>query len=191
MSGRSERNFFGPIPGGAIVSIAGQGYFFGGMLPANSVITGSGAGHTGNQVAAMMFVLPFTVTVRKITMRITVVFGAAQVFNLGIYSADRNTKLIEASFDANSATRQTVTLATPVVLSPGVYHFAWCPSGGATGQYAATAANAQASAEVGGIIPTQGTAANSMVAGVLPATLGVITASAAAIMNTCIGLFYP
>lgn len=191
MAGRSERNYFGPTPGGAIVSVASQGYLYGGNLPHNSASTGSGAGHTANVLGALMFVLPFTITVRKVSMVITAAFGVGQVFNLGIYSADKNTKLIEASFDGNSATRQVVTLATPVVLTPGVYWYVWAPSGGATGQYFASVPGIGTGTGPQASIPAQGTAANPMVGGILPATLGVITTTVATIGNVCAGIFYP
>lgn len=162
----------------------------GGMLPITQVVTGSGPAFTPNQLGCLQFVLPFTVLVRNVAMRITVVFGAGTVFNLGIYSADKNTKLIEASFDANSATRQVRILATPVTLSPGVYWFAYAPSA-TGGQYAAGGPQAVSQNEAFNAPGLAGTAANLMVAGVLPASLGVITGSVANISNIALGIFYP
>ena len=193
MSGRSERNFFGPIQGSVLANIANQGYFYGGMTPWNAANTGSGAGHTAGQLGALLFFLPFAVTVRNVAMNITVVFGAGVKFNLGIYTADKNTKLIDAQFDANVLNRQVVVLSTPVTLQPGFYWYVWGPSTGAagTGQYFGTPPGISPSTGPQAGIPILGTAANPSAAGVLPATLGVITISAATLMNACVGIFYP
>ena len=190
--GRMRPNVFSG-GGSVFATVNGQGYFYGGMPPWDAANTGSGANHVAGQLGALLFFLPFGITVRNAAMNITVVFGAGVKFNLGIYTPDKNTKLIDAQFDANVLNRQIVVLGAAVTLQPGFYWFVWGPSTGAvaTGQYFATPPGISPSTGPQGGIPIIGTAANPSVAGVLPATLGVITISAATIMNAAVGIFYP
>lgn len=180
-----------PANGGvAVVSVQNQGFFYGGFVGTSPAgITGSGGGHVANQLGAMIFVLPFKITVRKVAMRVASSFGVGSAFLLGIYSGDGLTKLIEASFVGTTTTKQSVTLATPVVLSPGVYIFVWGPT--ATGGTYAALATPNPVNDVNGTIPNQGLAANAIAAGTLPAATGALTSGAGnTVVNVPLALFY-
>ena len=182
MSGRLPR-LAGVV---ATVDTAGQGYF----IAVTVTIPTSASGvivSAINQVRAFQFVLPFRAKVSKVATEVLTAGASGKKFGLGLYDKDKNLLLKTAALDANSQTVQSDTLATPVILEPGVYWFAQTSDDVATAfrvVLVGTAFNAP-----NANIARTGTAANNASAGVLPATLGTITGDTT--RNPAIVMFEP
>ena len=172
----------------ATVDTAGEGYFIAvAIVPTptdgNVIVSAT------NQTRAWQFVLPFRAKVSNVIADVVSAGAAGKKFGLGLYDKDKNLLFKTAALDANSATVQSDTLASSVILEPGVYWFA------ATCDDAATQFRVL---KIGTMAPFEllnentvrgGTAANAGSAGVLPATLGTIAASIS--HNILLGVFEP
>lgn len=134
------------------------------------------AGTTNNQITVFQFVLNSSFTISKVTSLITTGAAGASV-NFGIYSPAGNKLLDSGALNAttsNSAVSNT--LGSPVALSSGVYLFAQSTSN--TGvQVPGLATTSVAATNMLNLHAVRiGQTANSTSAGVMPATLGTITA---------------
>jgi hypothetical protein len=157
----------------AMVANSDQGYF----VPTSTIPTTQLAGAivaSNNQVRVLQVVLPFKITVAKITAAVTTL-AAGSTCDVGMYSVDGTTKLINAGGFSGAAVATVTTSVTPVTLNPGPYYFAWTCSDATVGFR-----GIGFSTEMGNILNNQtvkkvGTAANAGSAGVLPSSLGAIT----------------
>lgn len=163
-------------PGVLNLTTAGQGGFFGVTIvqAASAVNTTVLAG--ANAVKAMQFVLPFSVTVRKVVSEV-VTTSAGGLYSVGIYDAAATSLLLSSGAQlTTTATVISVTLGTPVLLSPGVYWLAWT---GDNTTFTLRGTSLSGAASVSNMLIANanrvGGAANASVAGVLPAALGAIT----------------
>jgi hypothetical protein len=175
--------------GGGSFGTAGQGWFTswdslkgygtGGQNSGQWIPTGQPA----NTISFCQLQLFATFTIRKITAMWASNSGGGPHFSTcAIYSADGTSKLIDAGTnafsDANITTPQTVTLGTPVTLSPGMYLAAW----GAT----VTAGSGNMAFEIGTAnqavtmmntnATRYGLAGNAISGGAMPSSLGSLTA---------------
>lgn len=164
-----------PSTGGAAsVTTAGQGYLVSGNLPYVSTLAANPP--TGaNGVRATQFVLPFKISITKVTITI-VGIAASEKVAVGIYDAPGTTKLLDSgTFDGGTASTQTLTIGA-VTLNPGVYWFAQTTTNATVTVQAVTTTATQA-AILNNNVVRMGNAANASVAGVLPAALGVVSAA--------------
>lgn len=161
-----------------IASTAGQGYFIGpGLITVGeSFSNGAALVSSAQQVVVTQFTLPISITVRNVTYAATVTVASSTI-TFGIYSADGNTKLLDSgTFNGGSSSNQTLAV-TAVTLPPAVYWFAQSASTQTTLTGPGIAGNGIVNGFLIAHAAHMGTAANSATAGVLPATLGVITGS--------------
>lgn len=178
-------------PAGGNVAI--QGTQFGTVSPAwwgsgdgsPHAFTPSASGQwgtgTANQLKVWLVRVPYTISIKKLTAR-TVGSLAASTSSFGVYNLAGTTKLIAwEGFATNTVgVTLTKTLGATVILTPGLYYVVCaCDTTGAApltlGGYNAGGTNE-------GVLPWNtngttrtGTAANAMVATVLPATLGALS----------------
>lgn len=182
-----------PANGGvASVSVSGQSYFYGpGLIfpPFGLSVISAGIVGASTQVRVAQFVLPISITVRKITISVTGAGAAASTITVGIYSADGNTKLLDSgTFNGASVTIQTNTI-TAVTFNPGTYFLAQTVVTSAAIPLASSLANTSMQTIINANVVRIGNAANvASAGGVLPATLGVITSTA---INTTLAMFEP
>jgi hypothetical protein len=167
-----------PANGGvAELLAAGDGFFYSWGLrnemprtaSANNAAFGAGA----NVLEGRDFNLSDRITIRKVTIKVGTTVVSGKVIAIGIYSGDKNTKLLQATFDASVAGIQTVTLGAAVTLDPGHYWF-MAASDNATITCDVLGNNTDTAYSNRNFV-RQGTAANAMVSQVMPATLGTIT----------------
>lgn len=81
----------------------------------------------GSYCMAVMVQLSATITVHKITLNVTTADASTYIV-VAIYSADGQTRLIDAgahAFDGTTTGVKTVTLSTPVTLPSGSYLISW------------------------------------------------------------------
>lgn len=144
------------------------------MIPSPYVyVSGTSATHVANEVRVWRFFLPMKLTVDSIIYNQAT--GSASSSSLGIYSGDGNTKLIQATVRTTGTGIRT-TSGLAVTLGPGHYYLAWTISGTTAGVFTtAEAATIFQTIFRSGTVQT-GSAANASAAGVLPTTLGAITA---------------
>jgi hypothetical protein len=172
-------------PSGPSFTTAGQGFFFGGQSY-GPVDAGYSSVNTSNVVYVVQLNLSASYTIRKLTEYTVTANDVSGYVIAGIYSIDGNTKLIDSGANAfqssiHSEWATTVTLATPVVIGPGTYWFAFAGYG--SGGILCHNLNIYTGALLNGYQfgsgfsnPIKfGTAANPSSAGALPATLGTIT----------------
>ena len=168
--------------GGPSFTTAGQGYFFGpGIFEPISAISRATGGSwvaASNTVYVVQFDLLCTFKVTKLSINVTA-NAIGKHGGFGIYSADGNTKYVDSgAMSLGSIAVVTSTIAS-VTLNPGTYFWAQT-SDGTTAQLStittslnladANLFNANAS------FPRIALATNVSAAGVLPATLGALTA---------------
>jgi hypothetical protein len=168
-------------------STPGQGGFWSAgypqTLPNGSSTTTGTVSPTPNQVTVYQFSLPFNITINRVSAYVSGGIGGSTV-NVGIYSGDGNTKLLDHNFSSASNGKVTGTLGSSVTLQAGViYYFAQTSSNGSV--------NMVVVAETGeynvleSILNTNGNriaqAANAASGGVLPATLGTLTPDSSSI----------
>ncbi len=158
----------------ATVDTAGEGYFVGGTVTFGNQLAALLVTAI-DQVAVFQFVLPFRAKVAQISWWVTTGGGSGKKLGIGIYDANKNLLLESGAVDGNT-TGQAVVSITAVTLEPGIYWLA-ATSDSATTQVVTL----EDSSTVGQILNKTatlfGTAANAATAGVLPATLGTITAA--------------
>ena len=175
MSGRLPR-----LPGVvATLDTAGEGYFVGvSVVLTNTPGTGE-AVSVADQVRAFQFVLPFRAVVRKITTEVTTL-EAGQLYNVAIFSADRNTLLVETGALTTASAAVIETSVTAVTLEPGVYWFAQTADTSTTVVFRTIGFGAvQINWLNAGSVEKGGVAANTSSSAVFPSTLGAISASTA------------
>ena len=168
---------------------AGQGWFLGpGLICGNlSNATAAALVLNANEVNAVQFVLHESWTIRHVTYGAAVAGAAGSTISIGIYSADRSKKLLQATFDGTVTSPQAISVN--VTLPPGVYWYAWSAStpttltgfvipnmGVSTGQV--WQAPAGAPGYLNKVVVKYGLASNATVAGVLPTSLGTMTQDA-------------
>lgn len=202
--GSSTTNYYSvnnPPPTTSAVSFgtAGQGGFWGPGITSHphsfvSDVSGSSAiVTTNNEVRVRQFILETAWTIRNVTSQASSGAAAARTWNIGIYDASKNLLLDSGAFDGSILTVQTKTPAA-VILPPGTYYYAqtcstsalqlWALGNGAQLVTLDNMFNAAA--------PRVAIAANPCVAGVLPATLGVLTAEVLATATaTAVAFFEP
>jgi hypothetical protein len=146
----------------------------------NVTSTGVNPGATTNRVYCVLFSLRDAVTVNKLSAYCTTGSGLGHM-SAAIYSFDGSTKLVDAGTNAfsgaSSQSLQTITLGSSVLL-PGVtsYQYCWAvDTGGTLGSWWGKTGNAFWNAFINADTTVFGFAANSMVGGAMPATLGAIT----------------
>lgn len=177
--------------GGTSFGTAGLGWFLGGQ--SYSAVQGAGGGgqiHSNNVVGAVMLIVESTWVISRLSAFTVTGNGSGGYLTAALYSADGNTKLIDAGLNfldmsTHSQHLGTVVISPSVTVSPGVYWFAW-------GSYDASNGGSvfihQDTPGMAGLLnnwsfpwPTTvppvrfGTAANPIVAGIMPNSLGVIT----------------
>jgi hypothetical protein len=168
----------------------GTGFFLGAQsFAAVSEDTGDSAASTGvaNEIVAVQLDLIISYTISAVAMKVMTGKGSTLFMCAGLYDITGNTLLIDAgnnAFDCGTASQKyrSVTLAAPVTISPGSYLYAV----GATSTGGTVLCHnkmAQFTDLVNGldftlpqVLPTRlGIAANSIVSGSMPATLGALT----------------
>ncbi len=168
-------------PAGSSFSSPGKGFFIGsGMTDLTSAFVNTFlapvTNTTANVVVVNQFVLQSAWTLSSVSYQFTSVGSAGSTANFGIYDS-AGTKLIDSgTFDGTLSTVQTKTFS-PVTLPPGVYYFAASATSTAIrGPYMQTANSTYMLAIISTSSPYLASAANSTSAGVMPATLGTLTA---------------
>jgi len=159
-----------------IVDTADQGYFLGvQVFPAASSDTTASVTAI-DQTRVFQFVLPFRVTVGNIVSRVTTGGGAGTFYGIGLYSAAGSLVLETGALDANTVAINK-TAITPVTLAPGAYFFAWTSDSTSTAlsAFVVTSGGATDAILNAGSVEKVGTA-NASAAGVLPASMGTISA---------------
>jgi hypothetical protein len=171
---------------GFVLSAANQGWF----IPAHhmpftpsTIQNGVGpqiqsASAAANVVGAVQIVLPWTVVVRGASVYV-VTGGGVGFMSSAIYSADGGTKLLDCganAWDTHTASqaRRFVSL-TPFTLTPGVYWWATGSTDGAGSILGYGSFPTFLGVSLNQNVVRMGTAAGVMAAGVMPASLGVIT----------------
>lgn len=172
---RQTGNFLAtPVPN--VGTVAGTGFFVPYTIFYPQSTVSAALVTSGNQIVAIMFVLPFAITVRKVSVAVNIA-AAASTIALGIYSADGNTKLVDSGPISSATTGiKTVTLATSVTLQPGTYFFVQTASSTTVTTDNLGAQNNRTSM-LNQNANRAGSAANTAPGSVLPATLGAITPS--------------
>lgn len=133
----------------------------------------SNPGADAVQVCA--FVLPFAMTVSKLTFDLAVE-AAATHMNIGLYNQTKNKVIDSGAIDSSTPGFKTITLGSPVALAAGVYWLAWSADDASNTLRVPVITNTDPWATSINInVNRWGVAANSTSSGVLPATLGVIT----------------
>ena len=156
-----------------VVDTAGEGGFWGGVVHYPQEPQFDGAVTGVDEVRVIQFVLPFRVVVRNVSWRVTTLDVGGFVGS-GIYDKDKNL-LLQATISTTTTGVKSATI-TAVTLEPGVY---WHAGTTDTGVAAERTINLDADySDLGNaVVVRRGVAATTSTAGVLPATLGTITAS--------------
>ena len=159
-----------------VVDTADQGYFLGAV-----VFLGGGSGLAAavvgsvDDVKVWQFVLPFRVVVRNIVVEVTTLDSGKKI-GLGLYDASGNLYLKSGAISATSTGFLTDAI-TAVTVEPGVYFFAQTCDSTTVQVSHTTIPNRPTTVLNAQTVKKIGLAANSSSAGILPATLGTITAS--------------
>lgn len=176
-----------PARGGVVTAVTpDQGYFVSTNLSLASLASSSQAIAAANQVRASLFHLPFRTTISKVTITVGAAGGAGALVATGLYSADGLTKLLDSgTFDGNTVSTQTNAIV-PVSLDDGFYFFVQTANVLATLTCQAVNINSGTAAVMNNQVTKKiGLCANASVAGVLPVSLGAITATGYQMLLAC------
>jgi hypothetical protein len=168
--------------GGATFATSGQGGFFGaGWLNPLPYYTNTGTitstiiSSTINQITVFYFMLLYNITISKVTVRCTLGEASAHA-NFGIYST-AGTKLLDSgAFDFSASNTTRTATITPVSFTPGVYFFAQSADNTSTTTPGLQPFSVATINMINLNAARIGQSANSTSGGVMPATLGTITA---------------
>lgn len=152
----------------------------GSNYPAVTTAAGQWGTGTANQVKFWMVQIDRTIVIGKLNFRALSGLGGSHS-GFAVYTGDGATKLLSwDNFSTAGGGNLNTTLGSPVTISPGIYIIACaCDTTGTPpttlGGYAATGTNEGVEPwNTNGTIRS-GTAANPMVAGNMPASLGVLS----------------
>ena len=167
---------------GTSFTTAGYGGFLGAGIPISGGIYGTGINGgtistTINQISVIQFQLVNSYTIRTVSCYVTTNEAGATA-NFGVYSSAAAKLLDSGALSCATTGTHTNTLGTPVTLLPGTYYFAESTSN------ASVMISSLTNATFGALESTLnslgsvkvGQAANGTSGGVMPATLGTITA---------------
>jgi hypothetical protein len=161
------------------VETADEGYFFAVGIHQPLTINAAALVGVADNVGAYQFVLPFRIVVRRITWELTT--GVNGSFSsVGLYNADGSVRLVHVGALASEIADQGIidTAVTAVTIEPGIYYFAQTStSASVIGRKLFVDNFGELILNEGSTNAPAGIAANSGSSGVLPATLGAITAS--------------
>jgi len=183
--------------GGPTFNTTGQGYFFGpGIFEPISVVTrttGASWVAAPNTVYVIQFTMHVSFQVSKFSIN---VIGNAigKHAGFGIYSADGNTKYVDSGAMSVGSIAIVTSSISPVTLSPGTYFWAQTSDGSTAQINISTSAgtNDVALMNANASFPRYALAANASAAGVLPATLGALTAaSGVTLFDTALVMMEP
>lgn len=156
---------------------AGVGFFWAGTGPSYPITNSNSTVVTvANQVRVVQTIVPYGITVRKITIGV-VALNAAQTGTVGVYDSSGNRLIDSGTFSLAAVATLTNTLGSPVTLAPGVYYIAYSQTDATTAKIQTLLNPAIIQPVFTNNVPRMGTAANSVSGGVMPATLGVVTAA--------------
>jgi hypothetical protein len=177
-SQKAVKTYADAIVGAPIISTSPIGYHIPAWNPSDGTSATSNGALVGsnNQVLVTQFVLPCKITIRQMVFQCTTNVGGSKTA-VGIYSSDGTTKLVAADNVDTASTGIKATTVTTTTLSPGIYIFAQSSS-----STSVQTTNLVTNSNLNGILnhnstKRQGSAANSMSAGVLPSSLGAITSA--------------
>jgi hypothetical protein len=133
---------------------------------------------THNQIVVVMFRLPYAISISRLSCFLNVSGANPSHASFGVYDLSGTTLFFCWTYDTfiTSRTQRTGTIS-PVTLPPGIYYYAFSSDSTTVplteGGYACPSSSHRPG-ETPNYVRT-GVAANPTVAGVLPATLGLIT----------------
>jgi len=142
--------------------------YYGGSIGNSTVST------TINQITAWKFSLFSTITVSRVSWNVGTAIAASSV-NVGIYDSTLSNKLVDVSLSAATATIVNASI-TPVTLTPAVYYLAQSSSATGVQVTGATLPTIALVNLLNGNTVRVGQASNATVGGVMPASLGTLTA---------------
>lgn len=166
--------------------VAGDGAYLPGTEPKSGVLasfiplylSNVSAGiwvSVANQTRFYRFYLPFRLSLGFITASVTTL-QAGSTLGVGIYNSAGTVLLASGTVSSASIGVKRVTMSpTPVDLLPDHYLLAWTNTG-AVAQGPLFAGASGFGVVMNDLAPVSGTGANTSAVGVLPATLGVLTA---------------
>ena len=165
----------------ATVDMAREGGFLGGILYPNSSSAATETLNNANDVHVYQFVLPFRAVVRNITFNVFTL-EAGKFAGFGLYDVDGN-RLVHTGAVSVAGTGDKSTAVTAVTIEPGVYFLAWTADGTTFAYTTQLNISTGIMADMWNQNATRiGVAANASSAGVLPATLGTITAQVTVVL---------
>jgi hypothetical protein len=157
------------------LNVADQGGFWGITITVPWSTQDSNIISFANQVYCQQFVLPYRVNIGKVTYQVTTT-AAASIGDIGLYSATGNLVLNTGGFSTAVLGIATApVVGGPVVLNAGVYLFAYTNSTNLVQMRQLTTSGASPLLN-NQTVKKMGQAANAASGGVLPATLGNISA---------------
>ena len=164
-------------PAAATVDTVDLGFLSSSIMHGGQAMVNAALIAGANEVRATQFVLLFRITIGQLSFHVTTL-DVGKFVGTGIYSADRNTLLLESGGVSTTTTGVKVTaLGTPVTLEPGIYWQADTTDSTVV-QMRKVSMTSMDSLLNSQTLEKMGIAANTSTAGALPATLGAITAAA-------------
>jgi len=139
-----------------------------------SFITNAILGGTSNQLTVYQFKLLYSIAISRVSIVVTGAQAASTV-NFGIYSAAGN-KLLDSGGISTASTGAQHNTITTVTLSPGIYYFAQSTSNTSVTVQTLAPATLSDVNMLNALSIKVAQAANLTVGGVMPATLGTLTA---------------
>lgn len=159
-----------------VVSATGVGAFFApwgdyaGCIGAN--VAGTAAANVNRVI---QFALPYQITVGRATINVNATSNTNH-FYAALYDQNKNF-ICQFTFTLTAATGALVAiLTTPVILPPGIYWLAWGQDNGTVNVLAAGTMSATGAGIFNKNAVRSGISANVQSGGVMPLTLGTITA---------------
>jgi hypothetical protein len=142
---------------------------------------------SANDVRVLKVFIPTTLSITKISAEVTTL-SAATHFAIGLYSTDGNTKVLDSGAQSSAATGIVTATIGATQVPAGFYYFAFTLDSTVPILEGVTVEVNSATVgllNAGGVVQ-MGKAANASAAGVLPATLGALSA-----VNTGVGTQWP
>lgn len=180
---------------GVSFATPGQGAMIGPNLGAlfplystSSVVSDGILSATANQITVFQFTLPYSITISRVST-IVGVASSGQTANFGIYSAS-GVKMLDSGALSTTSMGAVHATITPVTLPAGVYYYAQSASSSGPEVISIPGYSVAATNMLNALSTKVGQAANSTSAGVMPSTLGTITADSV-YPNLALALFEP
>lgn len=131
--------------------------------------------YTANRVYGMILTIPSAIMCKNLVAQV-LTSAVGSLFSVGLYSLSKDRLVYSNTLTGDSVNYVTGTFATPKMMQPGTYYYCWTTNSGALGMSVDSGIDSDYALMLNALGTNLFFCSNVSVGGVLPLTLGTLTA---------------